>query len=123
MSTSKIGVESNATELLASIEHTFHINTLVGSACSEAGDIESGQISATIKHGFHDSYIVRLKCRGKHYGCQIIAILEHAFRSPQNIVYAIVLIVKEGGKIVDGNQIGAAIEHFFHGLDSLDVGV
>jgi hypothetical protein len=39
MSTSKIGVESNATESVAPIEHISHINTLVGSASSEAGDI------------------------------------------------------------------------------------
>ena len=123
MSTSKIGVESNATESLASIEHTFHINTLVGSASGETGDIESSQPAATIKHACHDSHIVCLKCSGKFYGCQIVAILEHAFRSPQNIVYAIVLIVKEGGKIVDGDQVGAVLEHSFHGFDSLDVGV
>ena len=122
MSTSKIGVESNATESLASIEHTFHIN-IDSSASGETGDIESSQPAATIKHACHDSHIVCLKCSGKFYGCQIVAILEHAFRSPQNIVCAIVLIVKEGGKIVDGDQVGAVLEHSFHGFDSLDVGV
>ena len=67
--------------------------------------------------------MVSIKRSGKFYRCQVAAFSEHILCSPQNIVCAVVHIVKEVGKIVNSTQIGALIKHACHSCNTLSVGV